>query len=280
MIQSIKLTEIIKVLLQRSWQRLTKRKGSYRMVVLSKESLGAAGFLSPAYNKSRHVELDPDFLKGNRCVSISPDAPETESYRQLRIQILQRIAKLGGNAVMITSALAGEGKTLTAINLALTFSRDFSQTVLLVDCDLRRQSIHEYLGIHNGGGLPDYLLDGTPLDNIIIWPGIDKLTLISGGRTILESAELLGSPRMVELVAEMKSRYPDRIIIFDVPPVLAAADAASFAPLVDHIVLVTMANETRMRDVKKALSLLPREKILGLVLNRYGKPQKQYYYPS
>jgi len=279
LIQSINLTEIMKVLLQRSWQKLTKRKYS-RLVVPPKESLGRAGFLSPAYNKSKHIELDTEFLKGNKCVSISPDAPETESYRQLRIQILQRIAKLGGNSVMITSALPGEGKTLTAINLALTFSRDFSQTVLLVDCDLRRQSIHEYLGIHNGGGLPDYLLDGTPLDNIIIWPGIDKLTLISGGRTILESAELLGSPRMVELVAEMKSRYPDRIIIFDVPPVLAAADAVSFAPLVDHIVVVTMANETRMRDVKKALSLLPREKILGLVLNRYGKPQKQYYYPS
>lgn len=243
-----------------------------------KEDLRRAGFVSPRYSASTHIHVDSNVLSRNRCISILPDAPETESFRILRTQIIQRATQKGGNTFMITSALPGEGKTLTAINLAITFSREFNQTVLLVDCDLRKQSVHRYLGIDYGAGISDYLLDCKPISEIMIWPGIEKLTLISGGRTVLESGELLSSPKMGKLVTEMKERYPDRFIFFDLPPVLAVADAVSFAPMVDHIVVVTLANKTSIKDVKKALALLPRDKIMGLVLNKYQRPQKPYYY--
>lgn len=255
-----------------------EKSDSFRLVLPKKENLSRAGYVSPQYSESTHIKVNEDVLNRNRCVSIMPDAPETESYRVLRTQILQRAAQKGGNTVMITSALPGEGKTLTAINLAITFSREFNQTVLLVDCDLRKQSIHNYMGIGEGRGLSDYLLDCTPIKEIMVWPGIDKLTLIAGCRTILESGELLASPKMRNLVSEMKERYPERFIFFDLPPVLASADAASFAPMVDHIIMVTLANSTSIKDVKKALSLLPQDKVMGLVLNRYQKPQKPYYY--
>ena len=91
----------------------------------------------------------------------------------------------------------------------------------MVDCDFRQQQIHRYLGLESDKGIVDYLLDGVPLKDLIIWPKIDKLTLISGGRTVSESAELLGSQRMKDLVVEMKTRYGDRYVIFDVPPVLS-----------------------------------------------------------
>jgi non-specific protein-tyrosine kinase len=172
---------------------------------------------------------------------------------------------------MITSPLPGEGKTLTAVNLALTFARDFKKTALLVDCDLRKQQVQEFLGFRSSRGLVDYLLYDCPVSDLMIWPGIEKLTVISGGRTMEESTELLGSPRMQALVTEMKTRYPDRYVFFDVPAVLDGADALAFAPLVDHILLTVRAGSTPQAEIRKAAALLPREKILGLVLNREDK---------
>ena len=225
------------------------------------------GWVSPTYNKSRPVQLVPDIIENNRCVGFFPSAPEVEYYRLLRTQILQRANEKGGNTIMVTSSLPGEGKTLTAINLAFTFAKEFKQTALLVDCDLRQQKIHEYLGLNSEKGLVDYLLDDKPVQDLVIWPGIEKLTLISGGRATAGSSELLGSPRMKELVEDMKSRYPERFVIFDVPPLLSTADALAFAPFVDHILVVVRAGRTSIRDVNKALRLLPREKVLGLALN-------------
>ncbi len=226
-----------------------------------------SGWISPNYNRSRNVTIDESRAVENRCVALRSELPEVEHYRILRTQILQRTRQGKGNTIMITSPRSGEGKTLTAINLALSFAREFKQTALLVDCDLKQQQIQHCLGISGGKGLVDYLLDDCPVAELMTWPGIEKLTLISGGRTIGESTELLGSPRMQELVAEMKSRYPDRYVFFDVPAVLDSADALAFAPLVDHILLTVRAGVTAKEDIRQAASMLPAEKLLGLVLN-------------
>ena len=126
---------------------------------------------------------------------------------------------------MITSANPGEGKTVTAINLAVTFAKEFNNTSLLVDCDLKQQKIHQYLGLPGEKGLADYLIKGTPMDELIIWQGIEKLTLISGGAAVKDSSELLGSPKMKSIIKEMKNRYDNRYIFLDVPPVLNVSDA-------------------------------------------------------
>jgi protein-tyrosine kinase len=238
------------------------------------------GWVSPKYNISRSVQLVPENIALKRCVGFFQDAPEVEYYRLLRTQILQRAEKKGGNTVMVTSALPGEGKTLTSINLSFTFAKEFKQTVLLVDGDLRNQKIHDYLGYPSDKGLINYLLEDAPVSDLITWPGIEKMTIISGGRTTVGSSELLGSPRMKDLVFDMKTRYPDRYIIFDVPPVLCAADALAFAPLVDHILVVVRAGSTSVPEIKKALQLLPKEKVMGLVLNRQKfnpEPYGAYY---
>jgi non-specific protein-tyrosine kinase len=214
----------------------------------------------------------------NRCVGFFPDAPEIEHYKILRTQIQQRGVDKGWNTFMITSAMPGEGKTLTSINLALTFAKAFNQTALLVDSDLRQQRVHQYLGYDSDLGLLDYLLEGCPLSDLIVWPGVEKLTVISGGRQIHDSTELLGSPRMTELVGEMKSRYADRFVFFDVPPLLAAADAMAFAPLVDGILLVVETGRTALPDIRKALDMIPKEKFIGFVLNRNSAPDKKYGY--
>ncbi len=227
-----------------------------------------AGWISPNYSQSRTVHLDPGFIAQNRCLAYLDDVSETEAYRVLRSQVLQRTRGSASNTIMVTSALQGEGKTLTSINLAFSLAREFQHTVLLVDGDLRKQSIHKYMGCAGEKGLIDYLVDGSPVRELITWPGIEKMTLISGGRSYQESAEIFGSPRMKELISDMKERYPERYILFDIPAILTAADAHTFAPLVDQVIVVVRAGKTPVDDVKKAIRFLPKEKILGFVLNR------------
>lgn len=229
------------------------------------------GWLSPEYHQSRRVEMDRFKAAENRCLCLFENRPETEYYKVLRTQIHQRTRQNGWNTIMVTSVNPGEGKTLTAINLSLTLAKEFSQTVLLVDADLRNQQISECLGYDSPLGLADYLEGAEALENIISWPGIEKLTVISGGKTIQNSSEVLGSPRMKSLIAEMKSRYADRYIIFDLPSVLSHTDAVSFAPLVDCILMVVAAGRTSLEDIQKAQRLFPEEKMLGYVLNRYDE---------
>jgi non-specific protein-tyrosine kinase len=232
----------------------------------------------PVYSESRYVELDRDRMARNKCIALFPDSPYLDAFKILRTRINHLTLAGRSRTLMVTSVVPGEGKTLTAINLALTYAKEFSQTVLLVDCDFRRQDVHRYMGIESDRGLVDYLLREIPLKDIIIWPGLEKMTLISGGQTIQESTELLESSRMHGLVEELKNRYPDRFVIFDVPPVLAGADAIVFSTMVESIVMVVEAHKTPVEEIKNALDLLPRDKFLGFVLNKHDATDQKYRY--
>ena len=236
-----------------------------------------AGWTKVANCEIKCVDLEEKKAVENHCVCILPNAEELDFYKILRAQIQHRCKKNGWNTIMITSALPGEGKTLTAVNLALTFAKELAHPVLLVDCDLRRQNIHQYLGFPSDQGIIDNLADDFPLDNLIIWPGIEKLHVISGGRTVHDSTEMLSSHKMKTAIVEMKKRYKGRYVFFDVPPVLSAADATAFAPLVDCILMVVQAASTSIRDIKQALEMIPKDKFLGFVLNRQRSPIKGYY---
>jgi non-specific protein-tyrosine kinase len=223
----------------------------------------------PVYSESKSVCIDMDTAIENHCVALSPEFGEVDYYKVLRTQLRQIGEDRAWNTIMVTSVSPREGKTVTAINLAATFAREYSQTVLLVDTDLRRQSIHRYLGYQSQLGLLDALEERAEMKDIIVWPGIDKFTVISGGGKVADSSEIMGSPRMQALVSELKSRYDDRYVIFDVPPVMGGADALAFAPLVDCIIMVVGTGVTRQQEMKKALQMLPREKIAGFVLNQH-----------
>lgn len=231
-------------------------------------AVSKSGWVSPRYRISKMVKINLRRAERNRCVGLLSGGHETEYYKLLRTQIRRKLEENGWNSVMITSVQAGEGKTVTAINLATMFAREYAKTVLLVDADLRNQSIHRYLGYEQEYGLAEHLYDNVPVEDIIVWPGIEKMTIISGGGTTFnDGAELLNSPRMHALVKEMKQRYTDRYIFFDVSPILGSADALVFAPLVDAVLVVVEAGKTPMPKIHKAVSLLPQEKLLGLVMN-------------
>jgi len=224
------------------------------------------------YSLSRQVSVDTKKLKENRFVAALSETSESDAYKILRTQIQQRTKDKGWNTIMVTSPRPGAGKTLTAINLAISMAQEFHQTVMLVDCDLRKQSIHKQLGYESDRGIADHLLENTPLSELIVCPGINKLTLISGGKTIEGSTELLGSSKMRQLVAEMKNRYQNRYIIFDVPALLQGADAIAFLPYVDTVLMVVESGMTSMTDSKTALKLIPPNKLLGFALNRHASP--------
>lgn len=232
----------------------------------------------PVYSKSMTSPIDPNVVMENRCVCIEPDSPEVESYKFLRAKIQHQALLNNWRTVLITSPTPGDGKTLTAVNLALTIAKAYDQTVLLVDCDLKRQSVHKTLGIESSLGLQDYLVDKIPLEQIIVWPGIDKLSFISGGESIVNSSEVLGSPRMKALVGELKERYEDRIILLDAPPILSGSDTLALAPIVDCIVMVVAEGKTSMKDVQQAVEMIPREKLMGFVMNRQREGSITNYY--
>jgi len=245
---------------------------------VSEKTTPSNGWNAPDYCESCSIHLDPEQLARNRCVSMVPDAKELEHYKVLRTNIMQRTKENNWNTIMITSVQPGEGKTLSAINLTAAFAKEYNQTVLLVDCDLRRQNIHKYLDYEFDKGIVDCLVNDCELKDLIVWPNIEKLTLISGGKTVSDSTELLGSPKMKTLVNEIKHRYEDRYVIFDVPPILGGADAIAFAPMVDCILMVVEEGRTSIKDVKKALELIPTEKFMGYVLNRRKGAIQGYYY--
>ena len=235
-----------------------------------------SGWKPPVYSESKTVTIDIPTAVMNHCVALSTEFPEINYYKVLRTQLRQMGQQKEWNTVMVTSASPNEGKTVTSINLAATFAREYNHTVLLVDADLRMQMVHRYLGYDSQLGLLDYLEDKAAMNDIIAWPGIEKFTIISGDRVVEDSSELIGSSRMQALMDELKNRYDDRYIIFDAPPLLDVADALAFAPLVDCIIVVVGAGITSKQNLKEALALLPQEKIAGFVLNRFQGPNKQY----
>ncbi len=245
----------------------------------SESETNSLEWVSPVYSSSVNININKAKAIENRCVSLNNNAPEIDFYKIIRTQILQKTNTNKRNLIMVTSTNPGEGKTITAINLAITFAKEFKNTVLLVDCDLKQQKIHQYLGLPGEKGISDYILNNIPVDKLIIWPGIEKLSLISGGSIIKDSAELINSPKMKFIINEMKNRYDNRYIFFDVPPILKVADAVAFAPLVDSILLVVQAGKTDINDIKKAIDLIPKEKFLGFVFNR-NRLDNKIYRPS
>lgn len=235
----------------------------------TKKTPAASGdWRAPVYTNAVTCTIDPVVAEKNRGVSLNPDSKEIERYKILRTRIHHQTKNRKLNTIMITSPNRYEGKTVTTINMGFAFARNLKQTVLMVDCDFKGQDIHRYLGISSGLSLIDYFIDGTPINELILWPGVDKLTLISGDRTIQDSAELLSSEMMEALVREMGERYEDRYVFFDAPPVLDHSEAISMAPFMDGIIMVVEAGKSPGKDVEKALSMIPKEKFLGFVLNR------------
>ncbi|MGQ0445874.1 MAG: CpsD/CapB family tyrosine-protein kinase [Beijerinckiaceae bacterium] len=190
------------------------------------------------------------------------------AFNHLRTEIINRLKENGWTTVAVTSPARSSGKTLTAINLAISMARDFSYTVLLVELDLVNPSFHQLLGFKQRQGIADYLLHDVPIAEILFNPGIDRLFVIPAGTPITNASALLSSPKMSRLLEELNLRYEHRIMLFDLPSVPEIDDVIAVSAFVDCAMLVIEEGETLVDDVRRALDDLKSTKILGVVLNR------------
>ena len=184
------------------------------------------------------------------------------------------------NLILVSSTRPGEGKTFTSVNLALSIALEQDKTVLLVDTDVLRPNVARTLDIQVPLGLTDYLSsDDVKVNDILYSTNVERLKIIAAGRPHHLSTELLASDKMVALANEFASRYPDRIVIFDAPPLLGITETAVLASMCGQAIVVLEENKTKLNELEKALSLLPKELAVGFVINKaYYSRDKGYGY--
>ena len=234
--------------------------------------------VSPATTPSvsRRVEIDLDALSAAGIVS--PNAPRSQIADQFRVikrPLIRNAMGKGpssianGNLIMVTSALAGEGKSFTAINLALSIATELDNTVMLVDADVARPSVLRVLGLPPSPGLLDLVLnESLDMSSVLLKTNIDKLSILPSGLQHQRATELLASDAMIRMLGTMASRYPDRIVIFDSPPLLLTTEARVLATHMGQIVMVVRAETTLQSDVQHALSHIEACPVKMLVLNQ------------
>lgn len=223
--------------------------------------------------RSKFVQIDVARLASRNFLTPQSKRNRTlEEFRLIKRRVLARRGATGdplGNTVMVTSALPAEGKTTTSINLAMSIAAEEDLRVLLVDADFVKPDALRQLGVTAEKGLIDVIQDPRmDISDVMLRTDIEKLSLIPSGRLHDRCTELLASARMKELIAELSSRYEDRILIFDSPPVLATSESVALASHMGQIVFVIQAERTRRQSVESALELIGSSRNVGLVLNR------------
>ena len=223
------------------------------------------------------IETTGDLNK-RRISLLQPDSFVAEQFRALRGRIDAIASERPVRSIAVTSATPGEGKTTSAINLAIVTSLSVGRRVLLVDCDLRRPKVHSSLGITPDAGLAEVLTDQIGLEQAIVKPEGMGLEILAVRGRPANPSELLGSARMRELIEEVAARY-DRVIL-DTPAALGLPDAKAVADLSDGIVVVVRADVSRQEDIETVLEIVDRRRVLGLVLNGAVADQGRYGYVS
>ena len=229
------------------------------------------------YSQTKSVDVPPWVLKKNRVVGADIHAPEMADIKLLRTQVLQGMTQNNYKTLAVVSATPGEGKTLSAINLAYSIAMEAHHTALLVDLDLRNPGVHQYFDYEPDFGIADYFYNDVPLEKIMFSPNSDGLVVLPGRERVEQSSELLSSRRLINLVNELKNRYPNRIVLFDLPPLLVSDDVLAFSPYVDSALMIVEHAKVKQKQLQQALELLKGTPVLGSVLNKSGK-SKQYQY--
>ena len=224
------------------------------------------------------LPVDTDHLRRRRILPPrlqTPPGPQgaavLQAYKILRTQVLQRMDANRWNTLAVLSATPGDGKTLTAINLAITIAADPARSAVLLDFDLRRPSVAQSFGLATGQfvGVEEVLRGERALEQACIRPqGYERLALLNAASTATDSSELLSSAVTRRIIGDLRTGEPGRITVVDLPPLLGSDDAIAFAPQVDAVLLVISGNHTRSADVLRSFELLRDKPVVGTLLNR------------
>jgi protein-tyrosine kinase len=248
--------------------------------------LAATSARSPiAHPSARRAEIDLQQLAVRGY--LTPDSPKSQLADEFRVVKRPIIHNAFGrdakgknrNLVMVTSALPGEGKTFTAVNLAMSVTAEFDTTVLLVDGDVAHPMIPDVLNVPDGPGLLDLLTrDDLDVADALVRTNVDQLVVLPAGTRQRRATELLASEQMIALLNELASRYPDRLIIFDSPPLLPTTEARVLASHMGQIIMVVAADTTSQHAVNQALSTIESCEIVLMMLNKARKTDVGSYY--
>lgn len=227
--------------------------------------------------EQRPLHTPPPALAGTEIIVPSspflidlkdPYLPLGEEFRKLKAALVKlTTGDEFKNTVLVTSSVQHEGKSITALNLAISLAQEYDHTVLLIDADFRRPAMHSYLGIEMKQGFSDCLLGEAEISDVIIPTGIGRLSVITAGREVPNPVEMFASQKTEAVIAEMKNRYHDRFIIFDSPPVLPFAESRTLAHLVDGVLFVVKEQLASQKNVKEAIDALKGCRMLGIVYN-------------
>jgi capsular exopolysaccharide synthesis family protein len=233
---------------------------------------GATAAAMTASSPHRGGELDPHLV-----AVTDPRSPLAEQYRTLRTNLLATSPEQPLKMVVVTSAVPGEGKSVTSVNLACCLAEEEHRRVVVVDADMRKPTVHRLLGVDNQRGLSDYLSGGTMLELVLQRSSLPNLWVLPSGRVPGNPAELLGGKRMDDL-ARLKRDYD--FVVLDSPPVVSTTDAAVLSPRVDGTLLVVRMERTPREVARHAVELLrkSRANVVGTVLTGLGGDVKDYYY--
>jgi len=233
---------------------------------------------SPPAARASSVRQDVDLARLAAAGFVTPDASRSRTADEFRIVKRPLIANAAGkgaahiqhaNLIMITSAMPGEGKTFCSLNLAMSIAMEVDRTVLLVDADVARPSLPQTLGLPAGPGLLDVLSEKAfDLSRVLIRTNVEKLSFLPSGRPHPKAAEMLASDAMAHLLDDIARRYPDRIVIFDSPPLLVTTEARVLASRMGQVVFVVNADQTLQSDVKRAIAAIEACPVKMVLLNR------------
>lgn len=220
------------------------------------------------FSHTRVAMIEPAVLRAHGVMPPDASGPAGHSFKMLRTQVLQRLRQHGWNTLAVISPTSKDGKTFTAINLAIAIAGDTSHTTLLVDFDLRNPSVHKRFGIDPEASVEQCLRGEATVSEVLVNPhGYPKLLLLPARNPVSNSSDLLSSDRTRRVIREIKDRYPNRVVLFDLPPVLGADDALAFAPQVDAALVVVGEEHTRREDLQRCFEIMRDIPIIGTVLN-------------
>jgi exopolysaccharide/PEP-CTERM locus tyrosine autokinase len=220
---------------------------------------------------------DQSKIDKNLVALLNPQSFEAEQFKILRTNLLFPVSGKKPRSIMVTSAAPGDGKSFVAANLAVSVATHVNWNVLLVDCDLRRPSVHSQFGFGDVPGLSDYLSNGRELPSLLLRTAVEHLTILPGGRPPSNPSELLSSERMAAFIDEVAKRYKDRLIILDSPPPKLTAESTALARYVDGILLVVKYASTPRDSAVELINKLGKDKILGAIVNNFDAGSSRYH---
>lgn len=235
------------------------------------------GTIDPFYSQTRVAHTDVSTLESYGILTPEFHPAVIEQYNLLRIKIISLMSEKDARSLLVASPGPDEGKTVTAVNLAISIARETSRTVLLVDADMRKPAICHYLGLEESPGLYEHLTRGVPLNRLLINPGIPRLILLQAGKPGDYPPDILGGPAMEDFINDIRERYPERIIIFDTPPLNMFSDSLYLKKYIDGVLMVVRSRVTTEENLRSAMDELGDTPLLGVVLNRVLEEQCPSY---